>query len=240
MGAKEQGQSFLQDVLNQIPEDRRADVLATIEANPELVEAVGAGALRQSEFSKEMDRLRGVERQQTEWWNANKEFSELGQKAKTAGFDPTKSGGAPSPTTPTLPEDVLRRDELDQREVGYATLTAWMNTTSLKHFKDFGEVLDVDALMKDPQIKTLGLKGVYEKFAAPKYAEKQQAATDAEIARRVEEGVTARMKTAHNPNFPAGPAPKGSPLDVLVPIDNKGAGVDEMVDLYNQAVAGAR
>lgn len=242
MGAREAGQAFLQEILSKIPEDRRADVVATMEAVPELVDYVGEGALRQSDYSRHLDAVKAIEKQQTEWWNANKEFAEVGQKAKAAGFDPTKTGtpGAPALQTPSLPDDVLRRDELDQREVGYAALTTWMTTTGMKHFQDFGEVVDFAALMQDPRVKQIGLRGVYEAVTAPKYQEKQQAAQAAEVARQVEAGIAERLKTLHNPNAPTGPAPKGSPLDVLVPIDTKGAGIDEMVDAYNQALAGAR
>lgn len=234
MTPAESGQAFLNDVLAGIPEDKRGAIAATLEDAPELIAAIGAGALRQADYSRSMDRVKTIETEQKTWWEANQPLVELGQKAKTAGFDPTKPGVTP----PALPDNVVLRDDLDQRERDYAALTTWMTTTGMKHFQDFGEVIDFSTLMRDPRVKEVGLKGVYDAIAQPKYQEKAKAATEAEILRRVDEGVAQRVKTLHNPNAPTSPLPQGSPLDALAPVDTKGGNVDEFVDAYHAAVAG--
>ncbi len=233
MNAQESGQAFLNEVLAGIPEEKRGAIAASLEDAPELVAAIGAGALRQAEFSRSMDGLKAVETQQKQWWETHQPLAELGQKAKVAGFDPAK----PGLTTPALPDNVVLRDDLDQREAGYADLLLWSNTVQARHIKDFGEVIDLQELAKDPRVRTIGLKGVYEATVAPKYQERTKLATEAEIKRQVDEQVAQRVKVLHNPNAPTSPLPQGSPLDALKPLETGGTGIDELTDAYHAAVA---
>lgn len=233
----EAGLAFLADVLGKIPEDRRTAVQTLIDTNPELVEAIGAGTLRQQEFSRGMDQIKRVEQEQQAWYTTSQDLLALGQKAKEAGFDPTK------PTTPAsaLPENVLRRDDLDQREAGYAQFVMETNFLQASHLREFGEPINLADLARDPRVKDLGLRGVYEATVAPKRDERRKQETDAEVTRRVNEGVAAALKAQGHPAYPSNNAPTpGSPLDALQPVAASGGDVDSYVDAYHALVAAQR
>lgn len=235
MGAKDSGLAFLQEVLSRIPDDRRESVQSLLETTPELVESIGAGVLRQDEFSRQMDRLKTVEAEQNTWWTQHKELAEVGQKAKSAGFDPSKAAFSPGPSTPVLPDDVVRRDEATRAVQEQAGFALHLATLQGKHLHEFGEPLDFVELAKDPRVKEIGLMGVYEAIAAPKRAAKQQAEQDRIVNERVEAGVREKLKTVSHPGYPSSKPPAGSPLDALEPTPS-GVGVDDLVDEYNRLV----
>lgn len=51
------------------------------------------------------------------------------------------------------------RKEMDQREQDYAAFLAESQPLSIRHFQQFGEVLDLRKLMQHPEIGKVGLKG---------------------------------------------------------------------------------
>lgn len=226
------GVEFLSGILATLPEDRRNTVQELIDSTPELATAIGEGVLRQEDYSRNMDAINRRAKEQHDWWEANQPLVDLGQKARAAGFDPAKPA-TPGLTTPALPENVLRVEDLDKREVNYAQFAMELNVLQARHLKEFGEVMDFTELAKDPRVTQLGLKGVYEATVAPKRAERQKLATDAEVERRVKEGVDAAIKAGGHPSFPSSKPPAGSPLDALAPVANNGADVSDLVDEYN-------
>lgn len=233
MDRTESGNAFLAEILARIPEDRRAAVEAVL---PDLAPHVGDGVLRQATFSSELDRLKRVESEQTQWWDTNKALVDTGRKAAAAGFDPAK----PS-TTSALPDDVIRAEQLEQRERLYATVNSQMIGLATRHMREFGEDLDLDALMADPRCTQIGLKGVYEAKFGERFAAKAKAAQEADIAKQVEAGVAERMKIMRHPSFPVSGEADTSPLAALAPIKGN-VDVDDLVDEYNTLVSsgGAR
>ncbi len=209
------GKAFLADLLARVPEEHRASVEAGLVASEEAVALLGDGTMRQSEFSRELNRLQEVERQQTAWYATNKAALEA---ATRGGADP----GTPAPTpAPDLVSRAEMQKTLDQREEGVATYMAATTGLVMKHYKEFGETLDVTELLGDPEVRKIGILGVYDRKFAPKYAEKAKAATDAHIAAEVAKGVAEARKTFTSaPPYPVGPTDL-SPLDVLEP--NKGS-----------------
>jgi hypothetical protein len=234
----EVGSAFLADVLSRIPDDRRSAVQSVIDTSPELAQLIGEGVLRQQDYSSYMDRLKQVETQQTQWWQENQSLAEAGRKAKDAGFDPAKPV-----TTPALPEDVVRRGDVERTEAAHAEFSLTLATLASKHLHEFGEPVDFLEIARDPRVKQIGLLGVYEATVAPKREAKVKAKLDEEVKLRVEEGVRERMKQVGDPRFPTSRAIEpGSPLDVLEP-QQGGPGVDDFVNEYQRLVtegAGAR
>lgn len=237
MGAKESGQAFLESVLSRLPEDRRA---AAAELVPELAEAIGEGVMMREDYSRHMDGIRAKHQEQSSWWEANREAALLGQKAKEAGFVP----GQPPPAPAGTPTDFVRKDELEQDARAMVTLTALTPTLVIQHFKEFGEALDMTALMADPRVSQIGLKAVYDQSVAQKRADAAKAATDAEVARRVEEGVQTALRSRQNPSYPSA-VPAGSPLDGLLAEIQKESGkadlsTESLVDAYETVRMGGQ
>lgn len=232
MGARESGEAFLKSVLDRVPESRRADVEALI---PELADVIGDGVLRQEEFSRGMDGIRAKHQEQVDWQRVNQDAIELGRKALAAGFDPSN----PPSATPalTLPDDVVRRGDLEKDAEAFSRLAAYTPTLALQHYAEFGEVLDVTKLLEHPDLRTKGLPTVYAESVAAKRAERQAAATEKEIQRRADEEVSRRMKGMHNPSYPSA-VPGGSPLDALAPVETPAGSVSEYVDAYETLKAG--
>lgn len=233
MGAKEAGQAFLDSVMNRIPEERRA---AVAELVPDLAEVIGDGVMRHDEFSRAMDGVRAKHTEQSAWYDANKPLVDLGRKAQEAGFVPgtTSPGPVPAPTA-----SVVGREEFEAAQRDFVSYQAVTQKLGFSHLREFNEVLDLNTLLQDPAVKTLGLEGAYAASVAARRQEAAKLATDAEIKRQVEEQVAQRMKGASNPSYPSA-IPAGSPLDALQPIAAQGGGVDEYVDAYRTIVNGGQ
>lgn len=224
-GRIDAGKAFIDELLTRIPEDQRAAVQAGLEAAGEDVYAfAGDGALRLQDYSRNLNGVKATEKQQTEWWEANQA---LVAAAKAAGIDPTKPAPVVRDTVGLSREDISKL--IDEREAGVGNFVGHTLRLGLSHFKEFGEELDVPKLMQDPQLKELGLLGVYEKTYGPKIAEKKaaaaEAATEAEVQRRVAE---ARRADANKPLHLRDPGLAGSPLDALT--DGTPGGSDPVVD----------
>jgi hypothetical protein len=211
---------FLTDLLAYVPADQRASVEAALEAAPEAVKFAEDGAKRQSDYSRAMDKIRADEQkindfhaQQQAWYDENKRYLEAGRQALEAGDVPT------TPTTPQLPADVLRKDDVErmlaQREQGAVAFIAATNSLAQRHYQQFGEILDVEALVADPDAFKLGLKGTYEKRYREQLDAHQKAAVDKTIEERVQARLAEERKGfAQRPPYPIAGGDV-SPLDAL-------------------------
>lgn len=256
MTPKEAGQAFLAEVLAQVPEDRRSAVQEALTASEQALATLGAGVLRQSDYSRRMDEATAAQRQadatraQADAFRAELDQWYTTNKPKLDEYDRLRAGGGGNPTPPTDPTPpagtYLTReqfeDDLRQREAAVAGAIVNVPVLALKHFQTFNEVLDVHGLMKDPDIRTVGLDGVYQKVYGPKLAEKAKAAEDARIEAEVQRRYQERL--AANPRMPYPTTPREpSPLDRLEQVKpgEPPAPVGDVVDLavqqYNEALA---
>lgn len=225
MGATEAGAAFLKDVLALIPEEQRAAAEEVLTGTPAVLEKIGAGVLRQEDYSRVRD-------QQTKWWEETQPLVELGQKAKAAGFDPSKPA-----TPPALPDDVVRRADLEQREGLILPLIGTLSGLAVQHYAEFGEPLDIMAIINNPEAVKKGVPAFYAESVATRRAEKAKAAEEKRINEKADEIVRERLSKMGNPNFPVQQGEDYSPLAALAPAQSKGADVGELVDTYNQLVA---
>lgn len=253
------GKTFLQGVLAKLPEAMRATAASVFES-VELQTAVGDGTLALEDFTRQSDEL--VKRQQeldriaaqqkekddelktwhgelTTWYGVNKDLIEAG---KAAGGDPSKAkpngGGGKKADDP--PPGVLTEAGYDERiaaeRASFLGFQRDQNLLTRQHFDLFGKILDLEPLIKHPQVGTLGLIGVYElihKEALDKHKADTQAAHDKKVA---DEAV--RKYQEQNAQMPY-PSPtgagSGSPLDALTA--KNAPVVDAAVDHYNRLQA---
>lgn len=254
MGAKESGLAFLDEVLAHIPEDGRAGVRERFLASDQALTTLGAGALRQSDYSRQSDEARTVKTAADEalaqanafkaeldqWFVTHK--AELDEYQRIKGqppADPDKDKG--------IVGNVFTREQYEEdikaREAAVAGALVHVPVLALKHFQTFGEVLDLHALMKDPDVRTVGLDGVYQKVHGPRLAEKAKAAEDARIEAEVNKRLTEKMATSIQ-RFPYPTSQREpSPLDRLESLGKgeapppQGDVVDAAVAAYNELVA---
>lgn len=244
MAAKDTGSAFLHEVLAKVPEDKRASVLDALSTSPEALELLGSGVLRQSDYSRQMDDLRtqkatveDVQRAQAEWWKTAEPIAQLGEAAAKAGWKPgTPLPGGTPPVDP--PADMVRKADLDERERNFVRYNAFTNKLAFTHLQRFNDPLDLEALIADATKANVTLDVAYQSKYGAKIAEQDAAKVTADIDRRVQEGVAAKLKEAGagaHPSFPGKP-PLGSPLDALEPV-GAGPGDDALLAAYNEALS---
>lgn len=256
MDLSQVGKQFLAEVLANVEEADRAAVEAAFGKAPKAVEALGAGAKRQSEFSRAMDELRANDaklkqeaealaatkatvqetyEKQTAWWEANK--ARLAAVSTSTDDDPLKQAKPAD-----IPADVVRRADLDEAGRGVVAFNAYTIKLALRHAREFpGEDLDIQDLAN----KAAASKGqktiedVYQDTFGAKLKEKADAARAAEIQRQVDAKVQEVLKT-HRSSAPYPLASMaGSPLDVLKTDkpDPSQFTVDAAADEYARLVA---
>ena len=207
---------------------------------------LGNNVLRQDEFSRSMNELAG-QRTATEteaakaralydsnkeWWDAKQaEMAELDAlRAQVAG----KPAGTPDPTKPE--PKYLTAEDLAQTERGAVAFIAEANRLTMQHFQQFGEILDINALLGDKRVQQIGLVGVYaEKFKPQLDAKAAERAAAAEEKIRADERqkIATASASQHHPYPVRGNEP--STLDRFErPADQapKVASVDDMAAEY--------
>jgi hypothetical protein len=200
---------FLAGVLASMPEADRA------KAEARLIE-LEEGGLRQADYSKVVAEARAAKTEADDLLARNQAwFTE--REAALKEVDTLRArvaaGGDPKPVVGDqgfkLPEGLITKDELtkilDATERGAVGFISEANVLSLKHYKDFGEVLNITELMMDPSVQKIGLKGVYEQKFKEQITAKAKAADDARAeAFRVEgeQRALQRMQQQRGPGYP--------------------------------------
>ena len=265
------GKAVLTEWISKLPEADRAAAQAIVDKAEaqDAVKHVGESALRQSDYSRVMAELQekvtkeDAYHTELETWATTKaaelkalqDYKALHPEQPAGGThvpnnpDPataTIQSAAPADPTKTRDEIVTQiRKEMDAREQDYAAFLAESQPLGIRHFQQFGEVLDLRKLMTHPEIGKVGLKGVYDIVFADQLRAKVDAAKAAEV-KAIEEAAYARARSdllAQGAVVFPPPTDGGSPLEVLgrkpaegtPPIDLARAATQE----YEAAVAKA-
>lgn len=271
MARGDRSKSFLQSVLGKITDPGQRTAAEAIFANQDVLQLLDDGVAGQSEIDRQLQDLRAkteaAEQQKadlderegklktwhenlTAWRTQNQELVEVGVAAKKAGWKPgdppPKTGGNGdghgNPPEGTVTEEILKTalQNMEASVLGYdVEKTALMK----QHYDTFGTFLDVTPLIKHPQMRELGLVGVYNlvhKEALEAKAKERQAAHDKKIA----DEAVAKFRAEQSTQLPypitsSGPG-SGSPLDGLnAKVDpNAGSLVDRAAQEYQRLQAG--
>jgi len=248
------GKTFLQGILAKLPEGLRADAARVFET-VELQTAVGDGTLALEDFTRQSDELTAhktaLEALQakvktkdeelatwhgelTAWYGVNKDLIELGKTAQ--GGDPSKPNGGKKVEEPVAftPKDYDER--IAAERASFLGFQRDQNLLTRQHFTHFGEILDLEPLLKHPQIAQVGLVGAYElvhKERLDKHKADTQAAHDKKIADKAVQDY--QQANAQMPYPPLTGAGSGSPLDALTA--KASPVVDAAVEHYNRLTA---
>lgn len=242
------GREFLSSVLAKMPEDKRA-AFATLMDDPSATEAltaIGEGVLRQEDYSRRQEDLRtqmtAVETkaaEQARWWETAEPLAKLGESAQKAGWKPGTPPASGTSGAADVPADVVRQADLDRRDGQAVTYFNYGLKLALRHQRELGADLDLQALTDAALKNQRTLDQEYDAQFGAQYAAKRQAALDAEVAKRVQEGVDAELKKrGAAPAYPVSPT-LGSPLDALEPVKGK-LGMDDLEAAYYEAVGGVK
>ncbi len=143
------------------------------------------------------------------------------------------------------PAKYISREDFDKTladtERGAVGFFSALNRLSLRHYQQFGEILDTDRLLQDKRIASLGLEGVYTDLHKDQLTAKAtEAAQKAEAAIREDERKKVLATQVQHPYPVRGTEP--STLAVLeAAADQKPAlrSIDEMAAEYAR-LSGAR
>lgn len=258
--AKTAGSTFLAEVLAKLPTELQAQAKAAFEAAEAsaAIEVLGEGVLRQADYGRAMTEVQAKETeletwhgQLNEWFGGVKEelVAARTKKPGTEPIDPVTK----QPVTSTIdPTKVVTKEQLEQvlgdTERGAVQFFSNLNALSLQHFKDFGEVLDTNALLTDKRLLKgeLKLDDVYKDAHKEKLTAKaQKAEADQREAIRLEERTKLQkeMATTHHP-YPVSGREGPSTLDAIEAARTGQApvakSVDDMAAEYSRLAAGQR
>lgn len=246
---KTAGSQFLADVLAKLPAEQQAQAKALFEdaGAAAALEVIGQGVLRQSDYSRQANELKTKETELETWHQSLTGWYE-GKQAELAELptlrEKVKGLGTPDPTDPTHrqpaapvvdPAKYVSKEDFDKTladtERGAVGFFSQLNALSLKHYQQFGEILDTDQLLQDKRIVQLGLQGVYAEVHKEQLDQKA-----AEAAKKAEDAIRAdeRAKTLAAAAATQHPYPvrgnEPSTLDVLEAARSGSAPVHKSVD----------
>lgn len=188
----QRGQAVLDRILKHVPADQQEAARAVFASATQAVDELG---LADEELDAERQRLAREIAANDQfradvdgWWKRKQ--ADLARPPADPPADPPEDPVDPTKVSRTTPPGQLpvTREELDQREALYADVTASMSTLSVRHYQTFGEILDVQGLLRDPDIRQLGLIGLYQKKFATQLQAKEDAARTAKEEALREEG----------------------------------------------------
>lgn len=213
-------EAFLADVLTHVPEDRRSAVEEALagDARSELEK----GYRRQSDYSREMDRLRQREQDLDatlseanervagwqEWYNsASQEYDDMKRRVDLTAIEDD---------LPAHPQQGLTREELaqelaarDRMAIAFADV---LTDIKMEHKERFHEKLDAQKLTEFALKRQLPIDAAYREFVAPKEEDLRKKELEKQLAAARDEGAREAL-TKHRLPVVSGPM-ETHPLDL--------------------------
>ena len=193
---------FLKDVPG-LTDDQKALLQSTL-TNPVLNKRLEEGHMRRSDYSRQVaeaqEKIRKANsyyEELTQWKQT--EAQRLEQERQALGLEPNAAhagGGDPEYLSKT--DFQKRLSEVETGAIGYLET---LNQTSMKHYKEFGEILDVQAVRQKAGQEGTNFAIAYDRFVQPKREEKAQA----ELVERIKrERAEAAQEALANATIPTG------------------------------------
>lgn len=250
---------FLSGVLEKItdPDQKRKaeETIATLTAMQPVAQALGDGVAGQAEIDRQLQTLKSQQEELntlkislddrdtrlgawhtelTGWYSENKTALEAAKG---------KSNGNPTPDKKVeVPPGVLTEEQYNERTGGlqaaFLGFSRDQNLITREHYMKFGEIVDLEPLLKHPQIATIGLVGVYELIHKERLDKwKTDADKAAEEKIRLDERQKVQASMAQMPYPSVTGVGSGSPLDALQPANKPDSVVDAATAHYTRLQA---
>lgn len=195
--------AFITDILKDVSVDdaTKATLTQTL-SNPIIAKRLEDSTLRQSDYSKQMNEYNTKIKAAEEYWNGlvkwdkeakqklDQERALLKQQLVNDGIDPDKI----EHNRVGVGQEELQR--LAQEAIAYNNAIV---TLGLKHYKEFGDILDTDELLKVAGRDKVNVTIAYDRMTQPKRAELQQVEIQKQIAQAREEGKAEALKNVQIP-----------------------------------------
>ncbi len=193
---------ILKDVTG-LTDDQKALLQSTL-SNPTLNKRLEEGQMRQSDYSRQVAEAVEKSRKATEYYNEltqwkQTEAQRLEQERHALGLSEGAAGaGGGDPEYLSKTDFQKRLSEVETGAIGYLEA---LNQTSMQHYKEFGEILDVTAVRTKAAQDQTNFSIAYERYIQPKRLEKQAVELEARIKREREE---AKAEALANISIPTG------------------------------------
>ena len=185
--------------------------LEQIISNPELQTKFAdlqEGNLRQSDYSKKIKAAQDYWEGLVQWDKEAKQKLEQ-ERAALKASNPENGNG-------TAVQGVSKED-LDKMAKEYLAYNAASTKISMQHLKDFGEVLDMNDLLKvSADNGGININLAYEKYVQPKREALQKKAFDEAVAKAREEGKVEALKNVQIPTNETPFSTSNTQLDALM------------------------
>lgn len=183
--------------------------LSEVLDNEGFVKTLGERALAKDDYSRNMDQLAQEKKRVTDYYNSllktttdnqavvdqvNAELARYRAAYPDLGTDPN----APKKVE-VAPVDAITKAQFDQTVNQIPILLAESQRIAFDYFQKFGEPLPMDQVLKINSETGLPLAAAYDKFIAPKVAEKTAKDYEAKIAAAKAEGAAEYARTHQMP-----------------------------------------
>jgi hypothetical protein len=175
------GKSFLERVLAKVDPTRKDAVTALLEDEAALTE-IGAGVLRQEDYSRNIQRVKATADQQQEWWTTHKTALEEYEQMRQG--DRRTTTETPHSTDIDARIEAMEkqtREQFAQLEANGVGLAAMLSGIGIQHFAEFGEVLNTEKLVRE----AIEAKQPLGEFYNGTVADRRKAKVDADLAKQI-------------------------------------------------------
>lgn len=206
-----------------LPEDQKA-ILQSALSNTIVAKRLEEGTLRQSDYSRLTAEAQTVKTQAKAYydelvaWKAQEAQRLEAERVALANPNPN-----PSDSTIDYLSKADFNVELQKLQEGAIGYLSTINNTSINHFKEFGETLDTNAVLKKAKEDGTNYVIAYERLVQPRREEKTKAEFEARITRERKEAVAEALANASLPTAQTNTMNGGIP-HVLDAIKNQPAG----------------
>lgn len=199
---------------------------------------------RTTELDERDTRLNTWHTELTGWYSDNKALVEDAKRLRAGGRangNPNPDPRHPTPTPhPVASPGGLTEEQYNERiadvQAGFLGYQRDQNLITREHFTRFGEIVDVEPLLRHPQIGQVGLIGVYELVHKDRLDKWKTDTAESERKKISDEAVRKYQESQASMPYPSPTgAGSGSPLDALT-VNKQDSVVDAATVEYNRLV----
>lgn len=250
---KASGKSFMERILEKIPEDKRTVIAEAMLTSDEVLELVGDGVLKQEEFSRLANETTEAKKSYENLYNQNLSWREQNivdltkgkaaadeleriKKQKRGNGEPDDDEETRRATPPDLTGfvkaedlDSLIQKKLLQTEESGLEVIKTLTRLSSRHMKEFDEALDPDEVITVAREKRLALPQAYDLFVSDRREKRSKEKYDKEIKEAEARGEERARTAAQATPWPLAGEPGLTTLSGLNKDKKKEFGVDSAV-----------
>jgi hypothetical protein len=249
------GKSIFERALAKLPADKRESIKFLLD-DEDVLGTLGESGLMREDYSRLADEAKAQKLQFEGLYNSNltwreeratalakaDELKSTIDRMKAAGINVDGEGAAASTTTTTPAPAGMTKAEFEQalrgtESQGLAVMTK-LTKIGLSHYKEFGDVLEPEEVVKLAQTKGVDLDTAYNTLVSTRREERRADDVKKQIEKAKKEGYEEAMTKASSTPYPVGHSSEGGVPTTLSGLTKDAAkrndfGVDAAVRQFN-------